>query len=232
MKPGSFLPPLFFLSLILSACTLATQKSVGHLTLQSNYEEVLIKGDTFKMGDIFGYYDSTHAQVQHHVQLDDFYLGTKEVTVADFADFIEATQYITDAEVRRRSWVYIDNFWQKKDDINWRHGYNGDLLHEEQYNFPVVHVSWQDVIRYCNWRSIQEKRTPVYIIDDSEPTPHFAYRGINITAVNWKADGYRLPTEAEWEFAARNRGQYIEYPWGETNPRGNLSANNPDRFDL
>ncbi|HKX83164.1 MAG TPA: formylglycine-generating enzyme family protein, partial [Pyrinomonadaceae bacterium] len=148
---------------------------------------VFISGGSFLMGTGDGM--SFEAPV-HEVQVRSFLIDEHEVTVSQFADFVKATGYETEAE--RVGWSGVFNVrtgeWEKVDGANWRNP-DGDNV-KPLPNDPVVQVSWADAAAYATWT------------------------------------GKRLPTEAEWEFAARGGLVGKTYAWGdELRPEGKPVAN-------
>ncbi|HEY3129391.1 MAG TPA: formylglycine-generating enzyme family protein [Acidobacteriota bacterium] len=150
---------------------------------------VLIKSGTFLMGTEHGL---PFEGPPHRVTVHSFWIDRYEVTNKEFQQFVEATHYISEAEKYGWSGVFLPEKkkWSPVQGAQWRHPEGPGSSLDNRWNYPVVHVSWNDAQAYAQWA------------------------------------GKRLPTEAEWEWAARGGLEKAEFAWGnEFTPKGRFMAN-------
>ncbi|MBF0549386.1 MAG: SUMF1/EgtB/PvdO family nonheme iron enzyme [Deltaproteobacteria bacterium] len=189
---------------------------------------VLIPAGAFNMGDPYKEGDEDELPV-HQVSVSAFYLEKYPVTGKQ---------------------------WKEVYDWAEAHGYGFDNPGAATADtHPVQTVSWYDVVKWLNARSEKEGRTPAYYTD---PAQTEVYRtgqpDVTKDMVKWTSNGYRLPTEAEWEKAARGGLDGHHYPWsskggkysdhigcrkanynacnGKTTPVGAHSANGYGLYDM
>lgn len=108
--------------------------------------------------------------------------------------------------------------WKSVYDWAGSHGYSLTSKGEAKADdHPVGGVTWYDALKWCNARSEKEGLVPVYYMDAGQTV---VYRSGNVQVVNamvkWTANGYRLPTEAEFEKGARGGLVGKRFPWGNT----------------
>ena len=162
-----------------------TQGTTGNITLYAKWEQipfttVKVEGGSCTLND-------------KEVTLSSFWISPYEVTQEEFKSVMTGNQNGIEANP--------SNFT------------GNPAAGEVQERRPVEGVSWYDAIVYCNLLSIKEGLTPCYTIKSStdpaawgtSPTSTGAedYDDWKSVTCNFDADGYRLPTEAEWEYAAR-----------------------------
>lgn len=136
-------------------------------------EMVLIPGGDFWMGSDD---KDDNEKPMHKVHVEPFYIDKYPVTNGEFARFVEATGYVTEAEEANKGWIWQSE-WREVSGACWRRPTGPGSSTDDKLDHPVVLVSWNDARAYCHWA------------------------------------GKRLPTEAEWEKAARGVDAR-KWPWG------------------
>jgi formylglycine-generating enzyme required for sulfatase activity len=179
---------------------------------------VYIPDGEFEMGDHFAPEGWSNERPVHTVLLDAFFMGTCEITNQQYCDYLNSAY---PAQLKVAGGVV---YASSDDPCDYPYcetstassfsqiDYSGGIFSvrnkggRDMSDDPMVEVSWYGAASYCNWRSSAEQYESCY--DISDPC--------------WPCDfskhGYRLPTEAEWEYAARGgqHNPYYRFPWGDT----------------
>ncbi|MCP4610957.1 MAG: DUF1566 domain-containing protein [Planctomycetes bacterium] len=185
-----------------------------------------IQGGTFAMGDHHDLGGAEHRNDEvpvHLVSLDEFYIGVYEIKNQEYCDFLNdvlqqeqivvEAGYVTDTNTGT---LLCDTYQSDGYSRIYYDGHDFSVA-ADKANHPVVGIRWFGAIYYCNWLSLQCGLSPCYDLEAQ--------------VCDFSQNGYRLPTEVEWEYAGRGglHNPYAIYPWGDD--PDNSKANWPNSGD-
>ncbi|MEW5825563.1 MAG: SUMF1/EgtB/PvdO family nonheme iron enzyme [Candidatus Bipolaricaulota bacterium] len=200
MKKSQAMRSLLGILLVLAAACVGHIASAVQEQLEPPEGMILIAASSFMMGDDFAANDDSTPSM-HEVKLDAFYMDAVETTKAQWD--------------RVAAWAAENGYDIGPTDAS-----------AKAADHPVFGVSWYEAVKWANARSEMEGLTPCYYTDGARK---FAYRtgsvDVRIEWVDWAANGYFLPTEAQWEEAARGGCEGHRFPWCDTDEIQQTRAN-------
>lgn len=215
---------LIMLCLIMITSLLSCKREDDDHTNPVNTDtEVLLPGGEYEMGDHFGFVDPGHPTDElpvHKVKVNSFYVGITEITNSQFLEYlndgikqglIEVKNNVV-CNMGRTEPLFYTNQYASFYSI----GYSGGIFSIVDFraNHPVVGVMWSGAVAYCNWLSKKKGLQECYDLSAGN--------------CDFFKNGYRLPTEAEWEYAARggHTNPYYNYPNGNTIDKTSINLPN------
>jgi len=193
-----------------------------------NITDMMIPAGTFSMGDHIGFDDPKHTSDElplHDVKIDSFYMAKTHVTNQQYLTFLNSALLSGGITVKNNivygtgsDSIYCYTYQYA---TYYSISYDGKVFSIADFraNHPVVGIRWCGAAAFCNWLSALNGLTACY------------------TPGTWTCDftktGYRLPTEAEWEYAGRGgmNNPYFNYPWGNNIDGNKTWANWPGSGD-